>query len=186
MAETAGGVRPQSGKIAHGTNLQIAYSDQLRAQLDDKATLAVEEKAVEVGGKRLALEEQIGRAIARTYTDLMAAARHAHDAEMTAVTDRLTALEKRENKCQEDLAQVRKDNEELRKQNGSQQAALDSLMGRLRELEEHLKLSTEDRIALREALQQLRTQLQRTGAIAPGSKEHPALPAPPAQPLRVG
>jgi len=39
-AETAGGVRPQAGKIVHGTNLQIAYSDQLRAQLDDKATLA--------------------------------------------------------------------------------------------------------------------------------------------------
>ena len=39
-AETAGGLRPQSGAIAHGTNLQIAYSDQLRAQLDDNATLA--------------------------------------------------------------------------------------------------------------------------------------------------
>ncbi|MEI8243978.1 MAG: ATP-binding cassette domain-containing protein [bacterium] len=39
-AETSGGVRPTAGAISHGTNLQIAYSDQLRAQLDDKATLA--------------------------------------------------------------------------------------------------------------------------------------------------
>ena len=39
-AEMAGGLRPQSGSVVHGTNLQIAYSDQLRAQLDDKASLA--------------------------------------------------------------------------------------------------------------------------------------------------
>ncbi len=39
-AGTSGGIRPQTGTIVHGTNLQIAYSDQLRAQLDDKATLA--------------------------------------------------------------------------------------------------------------------------------------------------
>jgi ATP-binding cassette subfamily F protein uup len=31
---------PLSGRIEHGTNLKIAYSDQLRAQLDDQASLA--------------------------------------------------------------------------------------------------------------------------------------------------
>ena len=39
-AETAGGMRPLTGAIRHGTNLQIAYSDQLRALLDDKASIA--------------------------------------------------------------------------------------------------------------------------------------------------
>ncbi len=39
-AETADGMRPQAGTIVHGTNLQIAYSDQLRAQIDDKASIA--------------------------------------------------------------------------------------------------------------------------------------------------
>jgi ATP-binding cassette subfamily F protein uup len=39
-AGRADGLRPQEGTISHGTNLQIAYSDQLRAQLDDQATLA--------------------------------------------------------------------------------------------------------------------------------------------------
>ena len=39
-AGKADGTQPLSGKITHGTRLQIAYSDQLRAQLDDKATLA--------------------------------------------------------------------------------------------------------------------------------------------------
>jgi ATP-binding cassette subfamily F protein uup len=39
-AGSADGLRPQSGSIVHGTNLQIAYSDQLRAQLDDEASLA--------------------------------------------------------------------------------------------------------------------------------------------------
>ena len=33
-------LEPQAGKIVHGTNLQIAYSDQLRAQLDDNRSLA--------------------------------------------------------------------------------------------------------------------------------------------------
>ncbi|MEI6808146.1 MAG: ATP-binding cassette domain-containing protein [bacterium] len=33
-------LQPGSGLIKHGTNLQIAYSDQLRSQLDDDATLA--------------------------------------------------------------------------------------------------------------------------------------------------
>ncbi len=37
---TAGGLQPQSGVVTHGTNLQIAYSDQLRAQLDDDRSLA--------------------------------------------------------------------------------------------------------------------------------------------------
>jgi len=39
-AATADSLKPQSGRIVHGTNLKIAYSDQLRAQLDDDATLA--------------------------------------------------------------------------------------------------------------------------------------------------
>jgi len=39
-AETVGGLKPQTGAVVHGTNLQIAYSDQLRAQLDDNASLA--------------------------------------------------------------------------------------------------------------------------------------------------
>jgi len=38
-AEASGGARPRTGAISHGTNLQIAYSDQLRAQLNDNATL---------------------------------------------------------------------------------------------------------------------------------------------------
>ena len=37
---TVGGLVPQSGKITHGTNLQVAYSDQLRAQLDETKSLA--------------------------------------------------------------------------------------------------------------------------------------------------
>jgi ATP-binding cassette subfamily F protein uup len=32
-------LRPQSGSVLHGTNLQIAYADQLRAALDDTQTL---------------------------------------------------------------------------------------------------------------------------------------------------
>ena len=35
-----GALTPQKGRIAHGANLQIAYSDQLRAQLDDNLSLA--------------------------------------------------------------------------------------------------------------------------------------------------
>jgi ATP-binding cassette subfamily F protein uup len=35
-----GGLKAQSGVIAHGTNLKIAYSDQLRAQLDENQSLA--------------------------------------------------------------------------------------------------------------------------------------------------
>ena len=43
MLETntaGGGLVPQAGILERGTNLQIAYSDQLRAQLDEEATLA--------------------------------------------------------------------------------------------------------------------------------------------------
>ena len=39
-AEKSEGTKVLAGKISHGTKLQIAYSDQLRAQLDDKASLA--------------------------------------------------------------------------------------------------------------------------------------------------
>jgi ATP-binding cassette subfamily F protein uup len=34
-AGSEGGLKPSAGSIVHGTNLQIAYSDQLRAKLDD-------------------------------------------------------------------------------------------------------------------------------------------------------
>jgi len=39
-AGTATSLPPQSGRVVHGTNLKIAYSDQLRAQLDDEKSLA--------------------------------------------------------------------------------------------------------------------------------------------------
>lgn len=39
-AGTPGGLSPQSGRLIHGTNLQVAYSDQLRAQLDETKSLA--------------------------------------------------------------------------------------------------------------------------------------------------
>ncbi len=55
-AEKAGGLKPQSGSVVHGTNLQIAYSDQLRAQLDDTASLsdniAQGREFVMIGGNR--------------------------------------------------------------------------------------------------------------------------------------
>jgi len=38
-AGVEGGLRPASGRIVHGTNLQVAYSDQLRGQLDDKLSV---------------------------------------------------------------------------------------------------------------------------------------------------
>ncbi len=37
---TGDGLTPSTGTITHGTNLQIAYSDQLRAQLDETKSLA--------------------------------------------------------------------------------------------------------------------------------------------------
>jgi ATP-binding cassette subfamily F protein uup len=37
--EEAGGLAPQTGRIVRGTNLKIAYSDQLRAQLDESQSL---------------------------------------------------------------------------------------------------------------------------------------------------
>ena len=39
-SDAANGLQPRSGRIIRGTNLQIAYSDQLRAQLADDETLA--------------------------------------------------------------------------------------------------------------------------------------------------
>jgi ATP-binding cassette subfamily F protein uup len=39
-AGTDGGLSPQAGRIVHGTNLRIAYADQLRAQLDEDRSLA--------------------------------------------------------------------------------------------------------------------------------------------------
>ena len=38
-AEESGGLAPQTGRIVRGTNLKIAYSDQLRAQLDENQSL---------------------------------------------------------------------------------------------------------------------------------------------------
>ena len=50
------GLRPSSGTIAHGTNLHIAYSDQLRGQLDEEKTLVEnigsERDFVEINGQR--------------------------------------------------------------------------------------------------------------------------------------
>lgn len=39
-ADAGSNLAPLSGHIAHGTNLQIAYADQLREQLDDRHSLA--------------------------------------------------------------------------------------------------------------------------------------------------
>ena len=39
-AAAGNSLAPLSGRITHGTNLQIAYADQLRAQLDDRRSLA--------------------------------------------------------------------------------------------------------------------------------------------------
>ncbi|MDO9542815.1 MAG: ATP-binding cassette domain-containing protein [Kiritimatiellia bacterium] len=39
-AAVESGLAPLSGRITHGTNLQIAYADQLRAKLDDRRSLA--------------------------------------------------------------------------------------------------------------------------------------------------
>jgi ATP-binding cassette subfamily F protein uup len=55
-AETPDALRPQAGRIVHGTNLQIAYSDQLRGQLDDDRTLveniAQDQEFVTINGGR--------------------------------------------------------------------------------------------------------------------------------------
>lgn len=55
-AETQDGIRPQAGRIVHGTNLQVAYSDQLRDQLDDDRTLveniAQDQEFVTINGGR--------------------------------------------------------------------------------------------------------------------------------------
>jgi ABC transport system ATP-binding/permease protein len=39
-AGSANSLEPQAGRVVHGTNVQIAYSDQLRARLDDEKSLA--------------------------------------------------------------------------------------------------------------------------------------------------
>ena len=55
-AGTPGGLTPATGSIVHGTNLQVAYSDQLRGQLDEEKTLieniASERDFVEINGTR--------------------------------------------------------------------------------------------------------------------------------------
>jgi ATP-binding cassette subfamily F protein uup len=55
-ARTPGGLAPDAGAIDHGTNLRIAYSDQLRGQLDEEKTLiqniASERDFVEINGTR--------------------------------------------------------------------------------------------------------------------------------------
>ncbi len=54
--EQEGGLRPDSGTVRLGTNVQVAYSDQLRATLDDKQTvltaLAPDQEYVTVDGVR--------------------------------------------------------------------------------------------------------------------------------------
>ena len=51
-----GGLKPASGRIELGTNLQVAYSDQLRGQLDEEKSLieniASERDFVEINGTR--------------------------------------------------------------------------------------------------------------------------------------
>lgn len=55
-ANAPGGLTPATGHIIHGTNLQVAYSDQLRGQLDEEKTLieniASERDFVEINGTR--------------------------------------------------------------------------------------------------------------------------------------
>ncbi len=54
--ETAGGMRPTSGTVRLGTNVQVAYSDQLRETLDDNqtvlASLAQDQEFVLIDGVR--------------------------------------------------------------------------------------------------------------------------------------
>ncbi len=54
--ETAGGIRPTSGAVRLGTNVQVAYSDQLRETLDDNqtvlASLAQDQEFVLIDGVR--------------------------------------------------------------------------------------------------------------------------------------
>ncbi len=54
--DAPGSLLPQAGRVVHGTNLQIAYADQLRAQLDDTRSLAENiaggQEFVTIGGTR--------------------------------------------------------------------------------------------------------------------------------------
>ena len=60
-----GEITPDSGKVRRGTNLQLAYFDQLREKLDDEATLADTispgSEWVEIDGKRLHVISYLGR-----------------------------------------------------------------------------------------------------------------------------
>ena len=52
----AAGLQPQSGRIVHGTRLQVAYADQLRTALDEDRTLieniAGDQEFVDIAGSR--------------------------------------------------------------------------------------------------------------------------------------
>ncbi|TXL68228.1 ATP-binding cassette domain-containing protein [Zeimonas arvi] len=60
-----GEIAPDSGTVRRGTNLQLAYFDQLRERLDDEATLADTispgSEWVEIEGKRLHVTGYLGR-----------------------------------------------------------------------------------------------------------------------------
>jgi ATP-binding cassette subfamily F protein uup len=60
-----GEIAPDSGAVRRGTNLQLAYFDQLRERLDDEATLADTispgSEWVEIEGKRLHVTGYLGR-----------------------------------------------------------------------------------------------------------------------------
>jgi ATP-binding cassette subfamily F protein uup len=59
-----GELQPDSGTIRHGTNLEVAYFDQLRAQLDEDATLVdtISKGAeyIEIGGSRKHVMSYLG------------------------------------------------------------------------------------------------------------------------------
>lgn len=59
-----GDLAPDSGEIRHGTRLQVAYFDQLRAQLDDNATLADTisqgSEFIEINGERKHVVSYLG------------------------------------------------------------------------------------------------------------------------------
>jgi ATP-binding cassette subfamily F protein uup len=59
-----GDIEPDSGRIRHGTNLEVAYFDQLREQLDDDATLVdtISKGAeyIEIGGSKKHVMSYLG------------------------------------------------------------------------------------------------------------------------------
>ena len=64
---TADGLTPGAGSVVHGTNLQVAYSDQLRAQLDETKSLA--ENIVQ--GKEFIMVEGVKRHVMGYLEDFL-------------------------------------------------------------------------------------------------------------------